>query len=131
MLFMFFILSTWFVNVVYGHGAIVSPRSRNSIDYLVDVNTQRCANITGEDCNNGQAAFYYSQGCFIGCPTCDHQSGRRQVDLCGFGKEATLNEPKYRTVNRNAKAGSIYDIYKHNPRRAPGTAPVADACGLA
>lgn len=130
MLFMVFILSTWF-NVVNGHGAIVSPRSRNSIDYLVGVNAQKCSNITGEACHNGQAAFYYSQGCFIGCPTCDHLSGRRQVDLCGFGKQATLNEPKYRTVNRNAKAGSIYDIYKHNPWRAPGTAPVADACGLA
>jgi hypothetical protein len=22
-------------------------------------------------------------GCFIGCPTCDDKSGRRQVDLCG------------------------------------------------
>jgi hypothetical protein len=42
-----------------------------------------------------------------------------------------MNDPKYRTVNLNAKAGSPEDIYKHNPWRAPGTAPVADACGLA
>jgi hypothetical protein len=34
-------------------------------------------------------------------------------------------------VNRNATAGSPEDIYKHNPWRAPGTAPVANACGLA
>lgn len=89
-----------------GHGAIVSPRSRNSIDYRVNVNTQKCANISGEACNNGQAAFWYSQGCFIGCPACDHMSGRVQYDLCGLGKVATLNDPKYRTVNRNATAGS-------------------------
>ena len=25
------------------------------------MNTQICANITGDVCNNGQAAFYYSQ----------------------------------------------------------------------
>lgn len=58
-------------------------------------------------------------------------SGRRQIDLCGLGKKATINDPKYRSVNRNATAGSPEDIYKHNPWRAPGTAPVADACGLA
>eukprot|EP00494_Astrolonche_serrata_P025559 UN25820 len=47
------------------------------------------------------------------------------------GKQATLNNPLYRTVNRNATAGSDFDIYKHNPWRAPGSAAVMDACGLA
>ena len=69
--------------------------------------------------------------CFIGCPECDHISGRRQTDLCGLGKLPTLNDPLLRTVNRNATAHSKYDIYRHNPWRAPGSAPVADACGLA
>ena len=84
---------------VSAHGALVSPRSRNSIDYLVGVNTARCSNLTGDKCENGQASFWcvvawlrgicscglnlsrprYSQGCFIGCPTCDNMSGRRQV----------------------------------------------------
>ena len=154
-----------------GHGAIVSPRSRNSVDYLVGVNTpvvrvsptphmpvhpplglplplpptrrsplqdwssnKDCTNITGKtpgDCHNGQAGFYYSQGCFIGCPECDHKSGRRQIDLCGKGFKATINDPKMRSVNRNATAGSPEDIYKHNPWRAPGSAPVGDACGFA
>ena len=87
---------------------------------LVGVNTPKdwpsnrdCTNITGRtpgDCNNGQAGFYYQQGCFIGCPECDHVSGRRQIDLCGLGKKATINDPMYRSVNRNATAGSIYDI---------------------
>jgi hypothetical protein len=45
--------------------------------------------------------------------------------------KATLNDPKYRSVNRNATAGSPNDIYKHNPWRAPGNAPVGDACGFA
>ena len=48
-----------------------------------------------------------------------------------IGKKATINNPNLRTVNRNATAGSKYDIYKHNPWRAPGSAPVVDPCGLA
>ena len=51
-MFPFTILET-----AHGHGAMVSPRSRNSVDYLVDVNTQKCSNITGDACNNGQASF--------------------------------------------------------------------------
>ena len=81
-------------------------------------------------CDNGQAQYWYSQA-FIGCPECDHVSGRRQADICGQGKVATINDPKHRTVNRAAPAGSELDIYRHNPWRAPGSAPVADACGLA
>merc|ERR1712086_162528 len=110
---------------------MVTPLSRNAIDAVVGVNTQRCSNITGDKCHNGQASFWYSQGCFIGCPTCDHMSGRRQTDLCGNGMKATINDPKYRSVNRNATAGSPEDIYRHNPWRAPGSAPLADVCGLA
>jgi len=110
---------------------MVTPRSRNSVDWLAGVNTARCSNITGDKCTNGQASFWYSQGCFIGCPTCDTASGRRQVDLCGLGKEQTLTDPKYWSVNRDAAPGSALDIYKHNPWRAPGSAPVSDACGLA
>ena len=90
-----------------------------------------CSNMTGSgDCNNGQSAYWYSQGCFIGCPTCDHESGRRQTDLCKKGFVGML--PSYAiSVNRDVKRDSPLDIYRHNPWRAPGHAPVADACGLA
>jgi len=37
-----------------GHGAIISPLSRNAVDHVVGVNTQTCSNITGDKCNNGQ-----------------------------------------------------------------------------
>lgn len=133
------LFTSTFVSKVTAHAAIVTPRSRNSIDYLVGVNTPEhwpsdadCTNISsnGYGCFNGQAAFYYSQGCFIGCDACDHVSGRRQIDVCGSGKKRLI-DPKYRTVNLNATPGSAEDIYKHNPWAAPGTAPVADACGLA
>eukprot|EP01049_Picozoa_sp_SAG25_P002076 SAG25_NODE_103_length_15482_cov_9.187415_6_plen_283_part_00 len=126
-----------------GHGAMVHPRSRNSID---DAGARfhggsrhtfgPCANISGGACSNGQAAFWYSQGCFIGCPECDHVSGRRNTDLCKKGFVGQLPShaiavngfhPNDTAVERN----SIYDIYRHNPWRAPGHAPVADPCGLA
>ena len=130
-----------------GHGALVNPLTRNAVDkYLawserapaspcICANTTR-GSVTGpgqrEDwCDNGQACYWYQQGCSIGCPTCDSVSGRVQIDLCGLGKKATVNEPQFRTVNRAAQAGSEYDIYQHNPWRAPGSAPTIDACGLA
>ena len=78
----------------------------------------------------GQSAYWYSQGCFIGCPTCDHESGRRQTDLCKRGFVGKLPTEAI-AVNRHAERDSKYDIYRHNPWRAPGHAPVADACGLA
>jgi len=129
---------------VSAHGALSYPTSRNAVDASevgCDAHTDTCSanakgngcvNVThpGAPCHNGQASFYYSQGCFIGCPTCDHLSGRRQTDLCGLGMKATL--PDYaRSVNRNATRFSELDIYRHNPWSAPGSAPVADACGLA
>jgi len=45
--------------------------------------------------------------------------------------KATINDPKHRTVNRYAEAGSEADWSKFNPWRAPGSAPVYDACGRA
>jgi len=129
-----------FVAAVLGHGALVHPLPRNAIDRVLprDKRTpvhdgSACTNLTGgaEGCDIGQAQYWYNQGCFIGCPECDSVSGRRQVDVCGLGKQPTVNDPGHRSVNRGAPAGSDLDIYKHNPWRAPGAAPVIDACGLA
>lgn len=130
-------LAAAIVPLVAGHGAMVTPRSRNSIDYDENVshfppsgggdNWAWCQNMTGAPCNNGQSAYWYSQGCFIGCPECDHKSGRRQTDLCGKGFVGML--PDYAVaVNRNVERNGPLDIYRHNPWRAPGHAPVADAC---
>ena len=47
-----------------GHGAMVYPRPRNSIDAFANVTAKdrhtfaHCANITGDACNNGQSAFW-------------------------------------------------------------------------
>jgi hypothetical protein len=69
-------------------------------------------------------------GCFIGCKECDHASGRRQTDLCKSGMAAT-NNGEARSLNLNVTPGALNDIFKHNPWRAPGSAPVGDVCGFA
>lgn len=49
----------------------------------------------------------------------------------GESIKPTINDPKYRTVNQAAEAGTKDDFTKFNPWRAPGRAPVFDACGMA
>jgi hypothetical protein len=52
------------VTLASGHGMMVNPRPRNSIDHVVNVNDKgnACSNVTGDKCTNGQAALWYSQG---------------------------------------------------------------------
>ena len=74
-----------------------------------------CQNGTSP-CDVAQSCFWFSQGCSIGCKTCDGgASNPNTKDRCGSGMKATLNDPKLRTYNRAAAAGSDDDIYKHNP----------------
>jgi hypothetical protein len=44
---------------------------------------------------------------------------------------ATICDPKLRTYNTDAPCNSEADIYRYNPWRAPGAAPVLDSCGMA
>jgi len=90
-----------------------------------------CVNGT-EPCDVAQTCVWFSQGCSIGCQRCDGQESNPNTrDRCGSGKVATNNDPYYRTYNRGVKALSPEDIYKYNPWRSPGNAPVYDACGMA
>eukprot|EP01046_Picozoa_sp_COSAG06_P032676 COSAG06_NODE_3283_length_5558_cov_2.577761_8_plen_117_part_00 len=68
-------------------------------------------------------------GCTIGCETCDGNGGRpgdgsmKGVGACrcpGHCINSTNNNPKYRTANRGAVAGSKEDWTRYNPWRAPG-----------
>jgi len=89
-----------------------------------------CTNGT-EPCLAAQTCFWFSQGCTIGCSECTGYDARAQVDTCGIGMQPTICDPRLRTYNVGAECGSEADIYKHNPWRAPGTAPIFDACGRA
>ncbi|EOD22642.1 hypothetical protein EMIHUDRAFT_315671 [Emiliania huxleyi CCMP1516] len=136
------------------HGAVSWPRPRNAIDHE-DAAAQ--ANATypyrGQACPSpdgpgrttgvlGQACFWFSNGCAIGCASCDGKSRgpipssgdprwRRKFDLCGAAARATVCDPRLRTVNTGAACGSEEDWYYYSPWRAPGAAPVFDACGMA
>ena len=134
------------------HSSLLIPPARNAIDKALapwskgsfgpgefgdDAWGCNCINATTKGpvpCEVGQSCFWFSNGCSIGCPTCDggNSSGTNPntVDRCGSGAKATLN-PALRTYNRHTVPGSAEDLYKHNPWRAPGTAPVFDACGMA
>ena len=43
----------------------------------------------------------------------------------------TVCDPRLRTANAHAECGGPQDIYYYSPWRAPGAAPVIDACGSA
>ena len=60
---------------------------------------------------------------------CDGKTARFG-STCGNEKtaKATICDPELRTLNRKAVCGSKDDRYYFSPWRAPGSAPVFDAC---
>ena len=85
-----------------------------------------------DDCSNGQSCFWFSQGCTIGCASCDGEGQRYpNYDHCPDRSIGPTLDPRYRTANQGSEPGSVEDIFKYNPWRAPGKAPVFDACGMA
>ena len=104
-----------------GHGSMIMPPSRNAMDATLPpwqhgrtpptgvIEPYKCACTNGTSgCDVGQACFWFSQGCTIGCSVCDGQGQRLpNWDHCpAESLEPTLNDPKYRTANLHAKAGS-------------------------
>ena len=95
---------------------------------------------------DGQSCLWWSQGCSIGCDTCKTATAGTapisgnppQAGKIGFGKSYCANPktnatlPRHAwTLNMDAIEGSEEDRYRFNPWRAPGWAPVVDACGQA
>ena len=105
-------------SLVSGHGAVVYPPPRNAIDHeLPPWSGQVPPSIPGVDAwcpfhngtsltgNNGQACFWFSNGCSIGCPECDGQTRgpipnqpeyAHKMDVCGKKYPATICDPKLR-----------------------------------
>jgi len=94
---------------------------------------------------DGQSCLWWSQGCSIGCEKCateiygttpitgnPPQSGKIgfRKRYCNSTLEPTLPRHAW-TLNMDAKEGTDEDSYRYNPWRAPGFAPVVDACGQA
>ena len=159
MLFLTCLFYVWCMNLsmASGHGAVVDPPPRNSIDSDIPPWSGNVPNpIPGVDAwcpvaldftpvstlsgINGQSCFWFSNGCSIGCPECDGQTRgpipnnpefRKKMDVCGKGYNATICSPQLRTVNTAAKCGSDDDYYYYSPWRAPGSSPLFDPCGMA
>jgi len=138
------------------HGAVVWPKPRNSLEgniepwsgavpdpvpavsnpnegYWCPTGQLETGGLSGE---NGQACYWFSNGCSIGCPKCDGKTRGPSIhtdkmDTCGLNFTATVCDPSKRTVNTGAKCGSPEDKYYFSPWRAPGSSPVFDACGIA
>ena len=106
--------------------SMVMPPSRNAIDSTLpqwhNVNNSqppetgsiepyncRCTNSSEPYCNSGQGCFWFSQGCTIGCSKCDGLGARLpHYDHCPLESiKPTVNDPKYRSMNQNATAGSV------------------------
>eukprot|EP01062_Namystynia_karyoxenos_P079578 TRINITY_DN841_c0_g1_i2.p1 TRINITY_DN841_c0_g1~~TRINITY_DN841_c0_g1_i2.p1 ORF type:complete len:322 (+),score=69.67 TRINITY_DN841_c0_g1_i2:91-1056(+) len=105
-----------------GHGAMNLPPARNQ---LGDPGTQGgCI---------GEACMWFSQGCTIGCPNCTEQNSPQAglKSLCASDMKPTITDPKERTMFPNTPSGTVLDVFKHHPWRAPGSAPVLDSCGVA
>lgn len=140
-----------------GHGSLVSPAARNAFDrslprYAGGKNSMcNCGNVTSgcdvglREHMSGQACFWFSQGCFIGCATCDNRSIQpdgmdprapennscvRGSQPAGSTSQPTLPHRLW-SMNRAAVESSNGDIFRYHPWRAPGSAPVTDACGMA
>eukprot|EP00965_Chrysotila_dentata_P235413 6200726-Pleurochrysis_carterae.AAC.3 len=127
-----------------GHGTLVWPPSRNAIDRFLPEFTEGRSPSASCNCGNetlgcaeglrgtggGQSCLWFSQGCTIGCASCTGIGSHTQRRLCESAMEPTL--PRWAwTMNRHVKEGSAQDTYRYNPWRAPGFAPVFDACGRA
>merc|ERR1711907_188896 len=113
--------------------------------------------FTEEGLSDGQACLWWNQGCSIGCHKCmteidpqwsEHDSGtggnHGKIGLLTRYCNASFNSkgapdplmnatlPRHAwTLNMGAVEGSKEDVYRYNPWRAPGYAPVVDPCGMA
>jgi hypothetical protein len=68
------------------------------------------------------------------CPGPTHAG--KNTDFCGNNMKPTICDPALRTFGREdggkwPECGSADDRWRSTPWRAPGSAPVLDACGMA
>lgn len=163
-----------FLPLAAGHGAIVRPPPRNAIDaHLAPWNASvvplsggghsapfdpwcpipdihkpesSAGRLSG---SNGQACFWFSSGCSIGCPTCDgktrgpipniacrnatnkNEMCAHKMPVCDTGLQVPTLPKEARTVNTDKEDGAEDDYYQFSPWRAPGSAGVMDPCGVA
>jgi len=111
---------------VVGHGVMYEPPVRNSLGLTFP--EVSCA---------GGSCQWFNQGCTIGCK---NVSGKSGLSKGGVDCEDHA-EPTIQFEDKNLRTYAIGEVYhlrtpwhdwtKYHPWRYPGSAPVADPCGVA
>merc|ERR1719245_2344151 len=107
----------FFVGLSNSHATMYEPPTRNSMGI----------SLLAPGCEGG-ACLWFTQGSWIGCPWA---TGRNQGCVFGWLTKPMIDydDKTLRTFNLNHTDG--LDWTRMNPWRKPGSAPVADSCGLA
>ena len=113
---------------VNSHGAVVMPPARNSVDseitpwndgekhYTGSVEPWTCGCTNGTDaCLIGQACFWFSNGCAIGCDKCDG-STRGPIPAFAYAYRLDLQNllrllPRFRRLKR-LRRGLLQSLQK-------------------
>lgn len=113
------------ISLADAHGSVVTPPPRNAVDKdlapwngtvpcsvnkscpSVETDTGWCP-VPGKDGKasgqNGQACFYFSNGCAVGCDTCDGSS-RGPIPHCGYEPSKPCKPQKNATGTGQNKVG--------------------------
>ena len=152
---------------VCAHGSMTQPLPRSAIDadeyphlfcplpVTTSADTSNWTEASNWTKRLGQACRWFSNGCSIGCPSCDGSTrspfpafecvpgavnndscqiypiSGEKAPICDAPIEATVCDPELRTVNVGAACGADDDFFYYSPWRRPGSAPIIDACGSA
>jgi len=126
---------------VAAHGGLTIPPPRNNYHNVDPRNTTRQPGSVfypqappGGPCS-GDECLWFSEGCYIGCPSCSSDMPRKGnafgTPNCSAPALIEPTLPKlFRTVNID-NLSTHGDFTKYHPWRAPGRAPVSDSCGSA
>ena len=124
------------MELVEPHGAMTFPPPRNAVDsdeapwsggvpipvpfqpWCPFPSSTEAGNAQNLSASNGQACFWFSNGCAIGCEKCDGSTrGPEAGHVCENPMKPTLCDPSKRTVNTGAECGSKEDTYYYTPWR--------------
>jgi len=133
------------VVTVHGHGAVVHPPPRNAVDKdLFPWNTKPpCGDVGGcpsvetktgwcpvpgadgkPSGQNGQSCFWFSNGCAVGCDTCDGSS-RGPIPRCGYDPKKPCPPQKNPTGTGQNKVGP--GVACHGPQKSKAKPTICSA----
>ena len=122
------LLSLTFLLRVDAHGSMNLPLSRASQGMAIDPADPAACFLTDPG-----SCLWYNVGCMSGCDSCSLEGKILYIEPSDVGCEAPL-KPQIPEWARSWNIGNpswAGDWTQYNPWRAPGSAPIADPCGMA